>query len=64
MESKEEDEEMSQRNLSESPGPAVAVAIEGEEDLAVWWPQIVLEGAIALGVSLMVIMCIIKKIIR
>jgi len=31
MESKEEDEEMSQRNLSESPGPAVAVAIEGEE---------------------------------
>jgi hypothetical protein len=35
MESKEEDEEMSQRNLSESPGPAVAVAIEGEEDLAV-----------------------------
>ena len=60
MESKEEG---SQRNLSESPGPAVA-AIEGEEDLATRLPQIVLEGAIALGVSLMVIMCIIKKIIR
>ena len=54
MESKEE-EEGSQRSLSGSPGKAVA-AIKGEEDLAARRPQLVLEGAIALGVSLMVIM--------
>jgi len=57
------EEEGSQRNLSGSPGPVVA-SIEGEEALAARLPQLMLEGAIALGVSLMVIMCIIKKIIR
>ena len=42
MESKEEDEEGLQRSLSGSPGPAVAaLAIEGEEALAVCRPQLV-----------------------
>ena len=49
MQSKEEEEEGSQRSLSGSPGPAeAATAIEGEEAHAVCRPQLVLEGVVAL----------------
>ena len=50
MESKEE-EESSQRSLSGSPGPpaaAAAAAIEGEEALAAYRPQLELVGVVAL----------------
>ena len=64
MESKEE-EEGSQRSLSGSPGPeavAAVAAIEGEEALAVYRPQLVLEGVVALRILLLLMMMIMMGI--